>query len=164
MIAKAAGLLTSTRALSSATPSVQRKHLSFPGRFSLVMYSILQGAHSRFILIPQKHIVFPMIRQGLHSEVEQEHMEAARTGGLLPGHHLHFFRQLVCLFQVAVYTGGYDVRPFGDAAPRSRDHMIAGEVFRLEPLPAILARVIVPEKDVLPRKPHAHVIIPDESP
>lgn len=69
--------------------------------------------------------------------------------------HPRFLGRLVVLSRVAGDAGGHAVLPRCLAPPRSRQHVVEGQVSRAGPLPAILADELVPPVEVAAREDHA---------
>jgi hypothetical protein len=76
--------------------------------------------------------------------------------------HLHFVGKFVPFFQIAGDAGGDDIRPFGNSTPGPGHKMIAGQMFRVELLAAILTGMVVAKKDILSGELYPGMIAPDE--
>ncbi len=75
-----------------------------------------------------------------------------RFGGLGEQGEVDLVQQLVALLQVAAGAGGDDVRPRGLPAAAAGHHVVVGQLMRGMALVAVLAGVVVPLIQVLPRE------------
>lgn len=101
-------------------------------------------------------IGLPSDRQQVPLEIQLSIRQPARLFRLRQQTQIRFFRTLVAFLIIATRARRDNVRPLMAAAFAQGHHMVDGEAFFGEALIAVLANMVVAQKNILSRETHGH--------
>ena len=106
-------------------------------------------------------IITPRMMQMVWREPPAIFLQLPRVGllGRDPWDHPTFLWHFIGFQQIASAASGYNIFPSGAPPARARDHMVKGQILRLELTAAILAAKLIAQKDIKPRKGRVRALL-----